>query len=220
MNTCNLTSQTRPRAPAIIHSGDKLISASDYGHKEMRKLLSVRGIEESSVDQVMASRTLAKLGHAYKEETVRRTGERYFDHPSGVALLLLLELGITDPDVLSAAQLHDVLEDVKIDRKELENLIKRTASSGTLRITQMVTNPEKTGNEDYDAQAKTRHYSLIFEDKKAALLKVADRMYNLRSLEIFHVDEKLLTEKHLKKAQEQVEESKKYILPLAMSCNL
>ena len=118
-----------------------------------------------------------------------------------MALLLLLELGITDPDILSAAQLHDVLEDVKIDKKELENLIKRTASVETLRITQMVTNPEKTGNEDYDAQAKTRHYSLIFEDKKAALLKVADRMYNLRSLEIFHVDEKLLTEKHLKKAQ-------------------
>lgn len=63
----------------------------------------------------MAARTQAKVMHAYKEEVIRRTGERYFDHPSGVALLLLLELQEIDPDVLSAAQLHDVLEDVKIN---------------------------------------------------------------------------------------------------------
>lgn len=215
MNEHNLTSLTRPRAPAIIHLGESLVSSSDYGHEEMRKLLSLYEIPEESIDQIMASRTLAKLGHAYKEEVVRRTGERYFDHPSGVTLLLLFELGVTDPDILSAGELHDVLEDVKVNRRELENLLSRAASPESLRITRMVTNPEKTENEAKNKQIKERHYYLISNDRKASFLKIADRMYNLRSLEVFHIDSSTLTEKHLRKAQEQIDETRKYILPIA-----
>lgn len=220
MEKPNLTSKTHPRAPEIIHLWDKLVSASDYWNKETRKLLKIKWLSENSINQIMAARTLAKLGHAYKEEVVRRSGERYFDHPSGVALLLLLELWETDPDILAAAQLHDVLEDVKIDLVEMKNLINRTASHETLRITEMVTNPEKTGDKEKDKQIKARHYHLISQDEKASKLKIADRMYNLRSLEIHHLDESELTDKHLRKAEEQIEETIKYILPFALKYNL
>ena len=40
-------------------------------------------------------------------------------------------------------------------------------------------------------------------------------MYNLRSLEIFQIEESLLTEKHISKAEEQIEETRKFILPIA-----
>lgn len=79
----------------------------------------------------------------------------------------------------------------------------------------MVTNPEKTGDEGKDKQRKERHYHMISKDRKASILKIADRMYNLRSLEVFHLEKSLLTEKHLNKAQEQIEETYKYILPIA-----
>lgn len=215
MEKPNLTSKTHPRAPEVIHFWNKLVSASDYGNKETRKLLKIKWLSEDSINQIMAARTLAKLGHGYKKEVIRRSGERYFDHPSGVALLLLLELWETDPDTLAAAQLHDVLEDVKIDLLEMENLIKRVASHETFHITEMVTNPEKTWDEKKDKQIKARHYHLISQDEKASRLKIADRMYNLRSLEIHHLDESELTEKHLRKAEEQIEETRKYILPIA-----
>jgi len=215
MEKINLTSQTHPRAPEIIQLGDKLVSASDYGCEETRKLLKIKWLSEDSISQIMAARTIAKLGHAYKEEVVRRSGERYFDHPSGVALLLLLELWETDPDILSAAQFHDVLEDVKIDSLEMKNVIIRAASLETLRITEMVTNPEKTGDEKKDKQIKIRHYHLISQDEKASKLKIADRMYNLRSLEINHLDESELTDKQLETAKKQIEETKEFILPIA-----
>lgn len=144
MNTITHASKIKPKAPAIIWCNSKLVSASDFGHEETRKLLALHEIPGEDINKIMAARTLAKLGHGYKEEVLRRTGERYFDHPSGVALLLILELGITDPDILCAAMLHDVLEDVKIDRKEMENLIKGSTSPEALRIVQMVTNPDKT----------------------------------------------------------------------------
>ncbi|PIZ01408.1 hypothetical protein COY60_03830 [Candidatus Gracilibacteria bacterium CG_4_10_14_0_8_um_filter_38_28] len=215
MEKTNLTSQEHPRAPAVIQFGSEFISASDYGFRETRKLLEMRRLSEDSIDKIMAARVIAKMGHGYKKEVVRRTGERYFDHPSGVALLLLLELGIIDPDILAAAQLHDVLEDVKINLGELGNLIKRSTSPEALRIVQMVTNPEKTGDAAKDKQIKERHYHLISQDFKASVLKIADRMYNLRSLEVFWIEDSLLTEKHISKAEEQIEETKKFILPIA-----
>lgn len=70
---CNLTSQVHPKAPAVIRFEDELVSASDYGHEETRKLLSIRELSDDNINQVMAARTLAKLGHAYKEETLRRS---------------------------------------------------------------------------------------------------------------------------------------------------
>ena len=130
-------------------------------------------------------------------------------------LLLLLELGIDDPDIIAAAAVHDVLEDVKIDRRELENIIARATSSEALRITKMVTNPEKTGDAEKDKHIKEEHYKFIALDPKASVLKIADRLHNLRSLEIVHVAESELTERHVQKAQEQARESREYILPIA-----
>lgn len=215
MEKRNLTSQTHPRAPEVIRFWDKLVSASDYGNKETRKLLKIKWLNEDSINQIMASRTITKLGHWYKKEAKRRLGERYFDHPSGVALILLLELWETDPDILSAAQFHDVLEDVKIDLVEMKNVIIRAASRETFRITEMVTNPEKTGDEKKDKQIKVRHYHLISQDEKASKLKIADRMYNLRSLEIHHLNESEITDKQLETAKKQIEETRDFILPIA-----
>lgn len=162
----------------------------------------------------MDARLFAKFVHGYKGVVLRRTGERYFDHVSGTNLLLLLELGITDPDILMAAECHDILEDGKITKRELENAL-RLKSPETLRIIQMVTNPEKTGNEKKDKEIKTLHYEMISHDRKASLVKVADRIYNLRSLEVFHLNESELTEKHLNKAKKQLDETREYILPIA-----
>lgn len=79
----------------------------------------------------------------------------------------------------------------------------------------MVTNPEKTGDETKDMQIKKRHYHIISQDQKASRLKVGDRMYNLRCLEIIHFDIALITDKHIKTAEKQIQETKEYILPIA-----
>ncbi len=168
----------------------------------------------------MAGRTLTKLGHGYKEEARRRSGDRYFDHPSGVMLLLLLELGITDPDILAAAYTHDVLEDVKINPREMENLIERATNTETLRITKGVTNPKKTGDKALDQANKIQHYKNIGDDLKTTLLKVGDRKYNLRTLEVCILPDTEITDRHIKSAQDQVDETIGFILPLAKKYGL
>lgn len=57
-------------------------------------------------------------------------------------------------------------------------------------------------------------------NKKIAKLKVANRMYSLRNLEIFHVPESTLTKGHIEKAKKQVRATRECILPIAEQCLL
>ncbi|EKD44385.1 MAG: hypothetical protein ACD_71C00154G0002 [uncultured bacterium (gcode 4)] len=54
---------------------------------------------------------------------------------------------------------------------------------------------------------------ILSQETKIAKLKVADKMYSLRCLEIFHVSESMLTKWHVEKAKKQVQETREYILP-------
>lgn len=122
----NLTS-SYPRAPEVIRFGDKLVSASDYGEEQTEKLLRNRGFSEQDVLDIMLFRLECKQGHGYKKVQTRRSGDRYIDHPNGVALMLLLEFGETDVALIQAAMGHDTLEDVALSRKYYPELLKRVA---------------------------------------------------------------------------------------------
>ena len=135
-------------------------------------------------------------------------------------LLLLLELGITDPDILTAAYTHDILEDVKINPREMENLIECATNVETLRITKGVTNPKKTGDEMIDRANKIQHYKNMGDDLKTTLLKVGDRKYNLRTLEVCILPISEIIDRHIKSAQGQVDETIEFILPLAKKYDL
>lgn len=126
-----------------------------------------------------------------------------------------MEFWEKDPDVLSAAYDHDILEDVRISPREMRNLMKATIWEEAFRLAWAVTNPEETWDTEKDNIAKTEHYGLIGYDRRSAALKIADRCYNLRTLEIMVFPEDQITEKHLQSAEDQIEETKKYILPIA-----
>lgn len=213
----NLTS-SYPRAPEVIRFGDKLVSASDYGEEQTEKLLRNRGFSEQDVLDIMLFRLECKQGHGYKKVQTRRSGDRYIDHPNGVALMLLLEFGETDVALIQAAMGHDTLEDVELSRKYYPELLKRVAGmrgDEVVHIIRCVTNPQKTGDEKRDAALKSRHYETIQDSEKSSKLKVADRCYNLRTLEVMQRPESEITERHMTTARNQIVETKAYILPLA-----
>lgn len=61
---------------------------------------------------------------AIKHEHQRRKNSAqspYINHPIGVAAILTEEAGITDPDVIMAALLHDTVEDTDTTFEEIEN---------------------------------------------------------------------------------------------------
>ena len=62
------------------------------------------------VKLVMKAYQDAKYAHGYENQK-RDNGERYFEHPRRVALIVMRELEIYDPDMIIAALLHDTVED-------------------------------------------------------------------------------------------------------------
>ena len=63
---------------------------------------------EIDLETIKAAYEFSKSGHV---KQTRESGERYFDHPKAVALILFQELKVLDCEVIRAALLHDVRED-------------------------------------------------------------------------------------------------------------
>lgn len=108
----------------------------------------------------------------------RRKGKKadpYINHPIEVAMLLATVAGVTDPEVLAAAVLHDTLEDTRTRAEDLGALF------GT-RVLLMV--KEVSDNKRFTSAVRkalqVEHAPLL--TREAKLIKLADMTSNLRSV--------------------------------------
>lgn len=112
---------------------------------------------------------------AEKHKHHRRKGGRdipYINHPIGVATLLATIGGVTDPDVLAAALLHDTVEDTDATLEELERLFGPVIAGLVAEVTD---DPDLTS-----AQRKaTQEREAPFKSPKAKLIRLADKTCNI-----------------------------------------
>ncbi|CAL1603018.1 unnamed protein product [Knipowitschia caucasica] len=100
----------------------------------------------------------------------------YINHPIGVARILSHEAGVTDVCVLQAALLHDTVEDTDTSLSELESCFGPVVSRIVAEVTDDKTLPK---HERKRLQVEhARHCS-----HQAKLVKLADKLYNLRDLD-------------------------------------
>ena len=76
--------------------------------KELKK----HGVSDEKAKEVYSAYLLADWIH--KDQKPRETGEPYITHPLNVAYNVL-KMGVYDPDTISAALLHDTVEDANFD---------------------------------------------------------------------------------------------------------
>lgn len=136
-------------------------------------------------------------------ERSRESGEQYFEHLRCVALILIVYLRVRDPDVIAAALLHDIMEDIEgwgQDRLSLEF---------NLRVAQLVFWVTKEDEEKYggDKEARNRDYhrKLHTAPREAIIIKMPDRLHNIITL--WGADEE--------KQRRKVRETQDFYLPLA-----
>merc|ERR1719247_3507427 len=99
----------------------------------------------------------------------------YINHPIGVAHLLI-EGGVKDVDVILAALLHDTVEDTDTTNEELiQEFGNRVAG-----IVAEVTDDKNLAKEERKRLQITKAPS---KSPEAKLVKLADKLYNLRDLE-------------------------------------
>lgn len=116
----------------------------------------------------------------------RYSGEEYITHTINVAIILA-EMGVTK-DIILSGLLCDISEKGVSSLKEIENEL-----------------PERVGK----ILLKLKNKDLSVEDDEVILIRLAERLHNMRTID--YIDD-------LKK-KEKVEESFKYYLPLARKVN-
>ncbi|MBR5191812.1 MAG: bifunctional (p)ppGpp synthetase/guanosine-3',5'-bis(diphosphate) 3'-pyrophosphohydrolase [Clostridia bacterium] len=118
----------------------------------------------------------AKKAHANQK---RASGEEYFSHPCSVAQILV-DLGL-DAATISAAFLHDVLEDTPVS----EGDIKKEFGEEILELVKGVTKLERiefTSKEEEQAENFRKIFVAMAKDIRVIIIKLADRLHNMRSL--------------------------------------
>jgi len=138
------------------------------------------------IQQVYAGEDREKILKAYAyaekahQDQKRASGEPYFIHPCAVAEVLI-DLGL-DPATVSAALLHDVIEDTQATEED----IRREFGDEVLGLVSGVTKLEKIvfkSKEAEDAENFRKMFVAMAKDIRVIIIKLADRLHNMRSLD-------------------------------------
>ena len=140
---------------------------------------------EDKIEVVAEAYRFAAEAH---DGQTRLSGEPFVEHPLQTALYLA-ELQL-DASALSAALLHDVIEDTEVSFDDLNGRFGEEVAKlvdGVTKLTQTeFLHPlqETDGNAVDDAEAATLRKMLmsIAEDIRVVLIKLADRLHNMRTL--------------------------------------
>ena len=127
----------------------------------------------SGVDQAL---DMAAEAHAGQ---LRATGEPYVTHPIASAQILA-ELGI-DPIAIAAALLHDVPEDTEYSLADVEDRFGPEVAhlvDGVTKLSKFSTH----SHEQQQAENIRKMLLAMAEDIRVVLIKLADRLHNMRTL--------------------------------------
>ena len=123
---------------------------------------------------------------AHKEQR-RKTGEPYIIHPIAVARIVAEELELGANPVI-AAFLHDVVEDTEYTIED----IREQFGDDVAFLVGVVTKQKK---DKYDKSKQVDNYRQILSsvqyDVRAILIKLADRLHNMRTLDSMRPDKQM-----------------------------
>ena len=138
--------------------------------------LSKRFLSKNSQREVEKAYRFALESH---RDQYRKSGERYIHHPVAVATILAeLEL---DSDTLSAALLHDVVEDTDLTLDD----IRGEFNEQVVEIIDGVTKLKrfKFGSaEEQQAENMRKMLIAMARDVRVILIKLADRLHNMQTI--------------------------------------
>jgi GTP diphosphokinase / guanosine-3',5'-bis(diphosphate) 3'-diphosphatase len=134
--------------------------------------------------------------HAAHRGQTRKSGEPFVYHPLATADVLA-ELRL-DPTTISAALLHDVLEDTGVTKEELAERFGDDVAEIVDGVTKLKRLP--SGNlEEAQAESLRKMIVAMSRDVRVIIIKLADRLHNMRTLAY------LKRETQLRKATETLE---------------
>lgn len=136
--------------------------------------------EYMTEDQLELVLNAYEFGAAAHHGQKRRSGAPYISHPVAVATILA-EMRL-DSETIAAAILHDVIEDTSAAASELEERFGKAVAvlvDGVTKLDQV----EFKSREEAQASSFRKMMLAMIEDIRVILVKLADRLHNMRTLE-------------------------------------
>jgi len=126
-----------------------------------------------------------RFANAAHDGIRRKSGEPYIIHPIAVAKIVAKDIGLGATSIV-AAILHDVVEDTEYRLSDIENMFGK-------KVAHIVDGLTKLSGDIDSSQALTLKKMLMTfsEDVRVILIKIADRLHNMLTLESMPANKKL-----------------------------
>jgi GTP pyrophosphokinase len=137
-------------------------------------------LKPDDVRQLQAAYEFSEAAH---DGQFRRSGDPYISHP--IAVATILAQWHLDAQALTAALLHDVMEDTTVTKAEISDRFGRM-------VAELVDGVSKLDKIEFESQeqAQAENFRKMFlamaRDVRVILIKLADRLHNMRTLDVMH----------------------------------
>jgi GTP diphosphokinase / guanosine-3',5'-bis(diphosphate) 3'-diphosphatase len=155
--------------------------------KRYRNLLKVCKPSMDKADKKAIRLAFNTAMEAHKEMR-RKSGEPYIYHPIAVAQIVAEEIGL-GPTAIVAALLHDTVEDTDMTLTDIERLFGEKVSKiidGLTKISGVFDQTSSLQAENFRKMLLT-----LSDDVRVILIKLADRLHNMRTLDSMPRDKQL-----------------------------
>lgn len=154
---------------------------------QLEAILSVmerRNVPTEELARIREAFEFAREAHAGQK---RKSGAPYIIHPLAVARIVAEELQL-GPNPVIAAFLHDVVEDTKYTAED----VKARFGADVAYLVRVVTKQKK---KQYETSKQVDNFKQMLEslhyDIRAILIKLADRLHNMRTLDSMRPDKQM-----------------------------
>lgn len=123
----------------------------------------------------------------------RKDGSPYASHPLAVAAITAAEMNL-DEDSIVAALLHDCIEDTALTHDDLAKQFGSSVADIVDGVTKL-TRVQYTSKEDEQMENLRKMLMAMSKDIRVILIKIADRIHNMRTMEFQSPDKQYIKSK-------------------------
>lgn len=161
--------------------------------KERKEILNafrglLRALKNRSKEDTRRIRKAFDVAVEAHKDMRRKSGEPYIFHPIAVARICIDEMGL-GPTAVVCALLHDTVEDTHITLEDIEDLFghkERLIIDGLTKIPEVFDENASVQAENFRKMVLT-----ISDDIRVVLIKLADRLHNMRTLSSMRHDKQV-----------------------------
>ena len=164
---------------------------SDVVERSIQDIISKKKSISRKVDAkfIMKAYNYALEKHGDQK---RNSGEPYIVHPLQVAYTLA-EMGL-DEETIAAALLHDVVEDTEATNEDIINLFGEEVAEMVAGVTKLST-MKFASVEENQVENYRKMFLAMGKDIRVILIKLADRLHNMRTLKYLKRDRQIANAK-------------------------